>query len=229
MLIQADCDGELSPAEAARVAAHLDTCPDCAGLQARLLALSARLREEAPRYQAPAPLRRSVRARLTGHGPARRWWAATGAAAALAACLTLAVLPARQDTMPDWIVAAHIRGLQQDHLLDVASGEQHTVKPWFAGRLPFAPPVRDLSAQGFPLAGGRLDYLPGNTAATLVYRRRQHIIGLFIWPAEAEEAGSGAGVREGYNYVRWQANGMTFWAVSDLNARELGEFAALWR
>lgn len=234
LLIQADVDGELEPAEAARVAAHLQTCPACARVQARLLDLSARLRET-PRHHAPALLRKAVRDRV-GRRPVRggmaamRWRSAIGAAGVmLAAGLALfAVLPGG-DAMPDWIVAAHIRALQPDHLTDVVSSEQHTVKPWFAGRLPFAPPVQDLSARGFPLTGGRLDYVPGNTAATLVYRRREHVIDLFIWPAGGEDRVSGAGGREGYNYVRWRAGDMAFWAVSDLNAKELGEFADLWR
>lgn len=234
LLIQADMDGELDPAEAARVAAHLETCPACARMQARLLGLSARMRET-PRHRAPARLRKAVRDRVSSRSArgglaSGRWRSAIGAAGiVLAACLALfAVLP-RADAMPDWIVAAHIRALQPDHLTDVVSSEQHTVKPWFAGRLPFAPPVKDLAAEGFPLTGGRLDYLPGNTAATLVYKRRQHVIDLFIWPAGSGDESGGTGVREGYNYVRWRAGGMAFWAVSDLNARELGEFAALWR
>jgi anti-sigma factor RsiW len=234
LLIQADADGELEPAEAARVAAHLEVCPDCARVQAQLLDLSGRVRAT-PRHRIPEALRERIRAKVASRSPRRpvgvgRWGAAVSAAGvALAACLALFLVLPRSDAMPDWVVAAHIRALQPDHLTDVVSTEQHTVKPWFAGRLPFAPPVKDLSAQGFPLAGGRLDYLPGNTAATLVYKRRQHVIDLFIWPAGEEDQRNGAGVREGYNYVRWRADGMAFWAVSDLNAKELDEFAALWR
>lgn len=236
LLIQADVDGELQPAEAARVASHIETCPDCARLQDRLMALSNRLRERLPRHRAPELLRDAVRVKVSGlrsrsRLPTRTWFAGgLSAGLAIAACLALfAVLP-RTDTMPDWIVAAHIRGLQPDHLVDVVSTERHTVKPWFAGRLPFSPPVKDLSADGFALAGGRLDYLPGNMAATLVYKRREHVIDLFIWPSSPDEdRGSGSGIREGYNFSRWQADGMTFWAVSDLNAQELTDFAGKWR
>lgn len=232
LLIQADVDGELEPAEAAKVAAHVERCPACAEVQAQLVALSARLCE-IPRHRPPEPLRKAIRETLANRSPKAgigRWRpAAGGAGVALAAALALFAILPRGDAMPDWIVAAHIRALQPDHLVDVVSSEQHTVKPWFTGRLPFAPPVRDLSAQGFSLAGGRLDYLPGNTAATLVYKRRQHVIDLFIWPADHEDRDSGAGVREGYNYVRWRAGGMAFWAVSDLNGKELAEFAALWQ
>jgi anti-sigma factor RsiW len=233
LLIQADVDGELSPAEAARVAAHLDACPDCARRQAALLALTSRIREEIPRHRAPGPLREVVAAKAMIRParrivPSRGWWAG-GATAALAASLAMFAVFPRANPMPDWIVAAHIRALQPDHLVDVVSSEQHTVKPWFAGRLPFAPPVKNLSAEGFPLVGARLDYLPGNTAATLVYRRRQHVINLFIWPVDGDERDASAGTREGYNFLRWKSGGMTFWAASDLNAKELGDFAALWR
>ncbi len=234
LLIQADADGELEPAEAARVAQHIERCPDCARLQASLLALSGRLRDEAPRYRAPGRLHTMVLSQL----PRRRWsWLsrpvrAAGFSAGLAVAASLAIFAVmpRGDTMPDWIVAAHIRALQPDHLVDVVSSEQHTVRPWFAGRLPFAPPVKDLSDNGFFLQGARLDALPGNTAATLVYKRRQHLINLFIWPTGSEEPlGRTSGVREGYNFVRWHADAMTFWAVSDLNVKELGEFAGHWR
>jgi anti-sigma factor RsiW len=234
LLIQADVDGELEPAEAARVSRHVDVCPACARLQIRLVALSNRVRDDATRFQAPAHLQEAVRKQL----PRRRWSLfaqpalATGASTALALAASLAVfavLP-RSDMMPDWIVAAHIRALQPDHLVDVMSSEQHTVKPWFAGRLPFAPPVKDLSAEGFFLQGARLDALPGNTAATLVYKRRQHLIDMFIWPTGTDEPdGRTVGAREGYNFVRWQSGGMTIWAVSDLNMTELSDFAGHWR
>ncbi len=234
LLIQADADGELQPAEAARVAEHIDRCPDCARLQADLMALSRQVREHAPRHHVPDHLRAAVRSRLPGR---RSPWLARplfagglSAGLALAASLAIFAILPRGDTMPDWIVAAHIRALQPDHLVDIVSTEQHTVKPWFAGRLPFAPPVKDLSGDGFPLMGARLDSLPGNTAATLVYKRRNHLIDLFIWPTAPEDLpGRSSGVRDGYNFVRWQADGMTLWAVSDLNAQELASFADKWR
>lgn len=234
LLIQADVDGELDPAESARVAQHVERCPRCAQLQLDLSSLSSRVRDEATRYNAPPQLRAAVLNQLPRR---RRPWLsrpalATGISAGLAVAASLAifaVLP-RTDAMPDWIVAAHIRALQPDHLVDVVSTEQHTVRPWFAGRLPFAPPVKDLSGPGFLLQGARLDALPGSTAATLVYKRRQHLIDLFIWPTgENEPQASGSGVRDGYNFVRWQTGEMTFWAVSDLNMKELDEFSSYWR
>ena len=236
LLIQADIDGELPASEAARVATHLHAAPEDARLQAQLIALSRRLKAHAPHHAAPDLLRDAVRARLAGpraKGRAGlRGWATGGISAgvAIAACLAIfAVLP-RGSTMPDWIAAAHIRALQPSHLIDVPSSDQHTVKPWFAGRLPFSPPVKDLSADDFALSGGRVDALPGSTAAVLVYMRRQHVIDLFIWPTLAhEDRGGGSGAREGYNFVHWQMDGMSYWAVSDLNPNELADFAAKWR
>ena len=236
LLIQADLDGELRAGEAARVATHLAACPDCARLQAEVMALSRRLKGLAPRPAAPDLLRKAVRAKLSGHrtvrGARSRGWIVGGLSAGLATAASLAIFAAlpRGGAMPDWIVAAHIRALQPSHLVDVPSTEQHTVKPWFAGRLPFSPPVKDLSADGFALSGGRVDALPGSTAAVLVYMRRQHVIDLFIWPTSADQdRGGGSGVREGYNFVHWRADGMSFWAVSDLNPQELADFAAKWR
>jgi anti-sigma factor RsiW len=244
LLVQADVDGELSPAEAARVSEHLHTCPDCAALPAQLTALSTAIREQVSYHAAPDSLHAAIRAQLASMAPAqppraasRPFWPALsswlraktavpfGAGFALAACLALVlVLPRQERGLPDEIVSDHIRALQPGHLMDVVSTDQHTVKPWFDGRLDFAPPVKDLQQAGFPLTGGRLDYLAGRPVAVLVYQRRQHIINLFIWP-EQGAAAPAATSRNGYNLVRWTQNGMAFWAVSDLGANELAEFA----
>ena len=243
LLIQADVDGELTPAEAARAAAHLRTCAACTALQASMLQLSGRLKQDAPRYEAPAALRTAMRTQSASRSAAtarRRTWrdffgtfaipgASFGGGFAIAAALAFFLLIPR-GTLPDTIVAAHIRALQPGHLMDVVSTDQHTVKPWFDGRLPFAPPVKDLAATGFPLTGGRLDYLPGHMAATLVYSRRQHVIDLFAWPSAMEtDQTPSAGNRDGYNYLRWREDGMTFWAVSDLEATELAAFVRDWK
>ena len=114
--------------------------------------------------------------------------------------------------------------------MDVASTDQHTVKPWFDGRLDFAPPVRDLAAHGFPLVGGRLDYLAGRPVAALAYRRAQHVIDLYAFDGTDLPAGLvPTGSRDGYNFIRWTQDGMTFWAVSDLNAQEMDQFVREWR
>ena len=255
LLIQADVDGELSPAEAVRVGAHLDGCPACTETQAQLLALSGRLRRELPYHPAPDSLRAALRARVAavstpdapqpGRTPAAvwrpSWWgrlprpglrsaAPFGAGFAVAAGLAFMLVLTPAGGLPDAVVASHIRALQPGHLMDVASTDQHTVKPWFDGRLDYAPPVKDLAAEGFPLAGGRLDYLDGRPVAALVYQRRQHVIELYIWPDDGRPTGGPAdGSRSGYNFRRWSRGGMAFWAVSDLNAQEVADFVRLWQ
>jgi mycothiol system anti-sigma-R factor len=124
-------------------------------------------------------------------------------------------------------LASHLRSMQTEtHLMDVPSSDQHTVKPWFDGRLDFAPPVHDLADKGFPLAGGRLDFMHDRPVAALVYHRNKHIINLFIWPGES---GQSSEEKQGYNLVHWSDVGMTFWAVSDVNSSELTQFANLFR
>jgi|SRR5579859_510599 len=240
LLIQADMDGELQPAEAARVGAHLQHCPHCTEVQGQLLTLSDRVRREVPSYPASDALRAKLAASLAAAAPpprrpARHWrlplvpGAAFGAGFALAASLALVLLPLHGLGLPEEVVASHIRALQPGHLMDVPSTDQHTVKPWFDGRLPFAPPVKDLADAGFPLAGGRLDYLAGRPVAALVYRRAQHLIDLFVWVGDAPAGLAASGSRDGYNFQQWQQDGMSFWAVSDLNGQDMAAFVEEWR
>ncbi len=230
LLVQADVDGELDAPNAAALARHVAGCPGCAALQAELVALSGQLKEGVTRHAAPASLRAAVaRSSKTENAQSMRprWTlgAAFGAGFAIAASLALVVLPIRQQSLPE-VVAAHIRGLQPGHLTDVESSDQHTVKPWFNGRLDFSPPVRDLAAQGFPLIGGRLDVLENHPVAVLVYRRDKHLIDVFIAPGQRQPPG---GEDNGYNVISWAQGGMTFQAISDLNSRELGQFTQLLR
>ena len=137
-------------------------------------------------------------------------------------------------TVPAWrndvaereqVLDAHLRSLQLTHLTDVASTDQHTVKPWFVGKLDFAPAVVDLASEGFPLVGGRLDVVGGRSVAALVYGRRKHVINVFVWPSEGSDAVARSGAERGYTWIRWTRGGMRFWAVSDVAASDLEEFA----
>jgi anti-sigma factor RsiW len=240
LLVQAEFDGELDAADALRAAQHRQTCAECRDAYAQLSATHALMRESAPRYQAPESLRRAIRAGLnvTSHAatpppprPARSWWrdsASFGVGAALAAGIALFVIAPAQQNLLDDVVASHVRALQPGHLEDVISTDQHTVKPWFDGRIDFAPPVKDLAAKQFPLLGGRLDYLNNRPVAALVYGSDKHIINFYIWPGGGDPMPRTASLN-GYNTVHWSEHGMDFWAVSDLEAGKLSDFVRDWR
>jgi len=235
-LIHPYVDGELDVANGREIEQHLDGCDDCRLLEQRARALRTALRKSLPSYSAPTTLKRSVRTALRREArpvhPFLSPWAlfATGAACALLILAFAFFQSARasRSTLTDELVSNHIRSLLATHLVDAVSSDQHTVKPWFDGKIDFAPEVRDLSAAGFPLEGGRLDYLHGRTVVALVYRRNKHPINLFIEPAATRDhTDPAASTRRGYNLLHWTQDGMDYWAVSDLNTAELREFAAL--
>jgi anti-sigma factor RsiW len=192
---------------------------------------------ELPYYKAPAGLRERVRsaARRAPRRPPvqlRPMIWLTGLAAALLLIASGALFFAPRDRAPGDEVASvldgHLRSLVPGHLADVASTDQHTVKPWFAGKLDFSPPVVDAAGDGFPLVGGRVDVIDGRDVAALVYSRRNHIINLFVRPISAgEHVADGATERRGYHLLSWTDGSMRFWAVSDLNESELAQLQQL--
>jgi len=211
---------------------HLAACGGCQEEHGRLLALRTGIRAEAPYYRAPAHLRQQVGAALRHAGPqtAGPWrWIAMAAALLLAVSLAwnISEFQSRSTLLAQDVLTSHIRSLMGAHLTDVPSSDQHTVKPWFNGKLDFSPDVKDFAAEGFPLLGGRLDYIGGRPVAALVYGRRQHVINLFTWPS-AGPARVGDLSRNGYHAIHWTSAGMMYWAVSDLGAADLRRFANLW-
>ena len=233
--LHAYSDGELDVVDAREIEQHLRECEDCRGVDRQIRALRDALTNSAPAYRAPARLRRMCTPPCGAkQKPARQiispWLVfATGATCAVLflAFALFQTTRASRNAIVDQIVANHVRSLLAAHLVDVASSDQHTVKPWFDGKIDFAPEVRDLSADGFPLVGGRLDYLEGKTVVALVYQRSKHPINLFVALAATNRDTAPTTItRRGYNLVHWTRGEMEYWAVSDLNAGELRQFAA---
>ncbi len=193
------------------------------------------MREHATYFAAPDALREKIIATLpvarqTTATPA---WFNLSAAFALLVIVTWSVysnLPIARsdDRVAEEVISGHVRALMANHLTDIGSSDRHTVKPWFNSKIDFSPPVIDLAAQGFPLIGGRLDYVSNRAAAALVYRHDRHVINLFIWPAPANESSDAKALeRNGYNIVHWATAGMEYWAISDLNSMDLKTFGAI--
>jgi len=236
-LLHAYVDGELDLLNSREVEQHLCSCDECRAMNGQIHTLREALTNDAPAYHAPAHLRRKVRAALRSEARSSEtsfssWLVfATGAACAIAVLgliLFQATHLAQRNALVDEVVSNHVRSLLATHLLDVASSDQHTVKPWFDGKIDFAPEVRDLSASGFPLTGGRLDYLAGKNVAALVYQRNKHPINIFIMPATgAHETAPSATTLRGYNVLTWTHHDMSYWAVSDLNQIELRQLVDL--
>jgi anti-sigma factor RsiW len=236
-------DNELDAAHSLQIERHVATCPHCAQQLESLQALKQRIAQPGVHWRTPDHVRAQVLAAISREAamPARtpappgfsalefvRRWLFVPSLAALAASLFLVVAPMTDRTsVSDEVVASHVRSLLVDHLTDVATSDQHTVKPWFNGKIDFAPPVVDLAREGFPLQGGRVDYIGGRVVAALVYKRQSHVINLFVWPAQSDATAATlrtASSRDGYNIENWRAGGLNFWAVSDGNADDLARF-----
>jgi anti-sigma factor RsiW len=227
-------DGELDAANVALVEAHVARCEECREELERLQAVRNLLKSEGVRDPAPESLRRRVaeHPELSPRARSRHMlpgWLAPGVVGALAASLAMVVLtPApAQAGLDQQLISSHVRSLQPGHLTDVQTTNQHIVKPWFNGRVDFAPPVPELADQGFPLAGGRLDSIDGKTVAAIVYRRRLHTVNLFIW--REGNSGGRTAIEDGFALNEWSDDGLRFAAVSDIPATELAQFERAYR
>ena len=233
ILLHALLDGELDAGHAHQVEAHVENCPRCAPQLRAYRELQQAMPVAQLHFTAPASLRQRIEKTLPAprHVSNRRsvlkgFVMGTALSTAMAASLVVAVFRADQDQrVLGEVTSAHVRSLQANHLTDVQTSDQHTVKPWFNGKVDIAPPVVDLTAKGFTLLGGRLDYIDGQAVASIVYRRRTHVINLFVTQGGPSESHEGRlQTMRGYNIRRWTAQGLQFFAVSDINGEELQEF-----
>jgi anti-sigma factor RsiW len=243
--LSAHIDGELDAGEAVDVAAHLAACEACAAEYNLLLSTVESIRQNLPRLRAPnalrervvaairepaAPGERTIRA-ARSYGSYRAWALAASVAVMIGVAYGIgARTTAPSGEMAEAMLTAHVRSLQQGHLTDVVSTDQHTVKPWFTGKLDFSPTVPRLESEGFPLVGGRLDYVGHRAVAALVYQRRAHIINVLTYPSDSAAAvAPHLETRRGFQIANWSSGGMAYWVVSDLNADELRTFCSLMR
>ena len=232
-------DRELDPVTASGIEEHLHACAACARAYAAQTSLRAAIKRQAAYYTAPEALAARIRNTVNAtSGPAGkknapRWqWFPLVAAVAATAVITWTTAiqletGSRDERIGEQVIAGHARAVLTNHLTEVASSDQHTVKPWLSSKLDFSPPVTDLTTAGFPLVGGRLDYVDNRPVAALVYRHRQHVIDLFIWPdtQTAHATSMQTSSKQGFNMLHWNNAGMTFWAISDLNPADIKTFA----
>jgi anti-sigma factor RsiW len=233
LLLHALIDGELDAGHAREVENHIAGCPHCAAALRDYREMSKTITEAGARYKAPLELRRRIETALPQprQQPNRRsvlrGFALGSAVSAIAATGLVAIVLRNDDVerIQSEVVSAHLRSLQAGHLTDVISTDQHTVKPWFNGKLDVSPPVIDLTAQGFTLIGGRLDYVDARAIGAVVYRRRQHVINLFVaQTASTERRAAKIDMVQGFNIRHWSDRGLNYWAVSDLAKDELADF-----
>jgi anti-sigma factor RsiW len=239
-------DKELDLTSVIAVEEHLQSCMACKEIYDHHSALRSAVRQHTSYYTAPAALADRIRAKIGGpaaHAPAKtvkpRWqwfqpghWLPLGTAIAATAVVTWTAAlqlngPSQDEAISEQVIAGYARSVLTSHITDVATSDQHTVKPWLSGKLDFSPPVTDLTTAGFPLVGGRLDYLDSRPVAALVYRHRQHLINLFVWPYS--KSGKPAAMqtlsKHGYYLLHWADADMTYWAISDVDPIDLKTFA----
>jgi anti-sigma factor RsiW len=226
-LLSAHVDRELDILKSLEIDSHLEVCPSCATARDELVALSRSLRNPLLREALPPHIRQRVRHALRREAGPRRLSVASWGLGAAAVLLIAFFVGARAfqgsaGTLPSELVSGHLRSLLPDRLVDVESSDRHTVKPFFHGRLDFAPPVPDLEASGFSLVGGRVEVIATRRVAVLVYRRRQHVVNVFVWPASGERLPRSPLLLQGYTVLGFERDGFVFWAVSDLDPAELG-------
>lgn len=239
-LLDGYLDGELDVSHNLEVKEHLQGCPLCSASYSDRQVIRTGLKNDSFYFKAPADLEKrikhSLRQAAKTEAPTRwlSWsWLKIAAPLAATALIVLTLVPfftgsSSDERLSQDVVASHIRSLMVSHLADVPSTDEHTVKPWFNGKLDFSPPVDDLAKQGFPLIGGRLDYLNNRPVAALVYQRDKHVINVFVWPSNKTSANSESfKPQQGYNVIRWTRAGMNFWAVSDLEQSQLAKFVEL--
>lgn len=232
-------DNELDAVGAASFERHLELCPDCVNALEALESLRSSMNVSQLYEEVPAELRKKILAGVSSSRrvtvfPALTVWQLLAVAAAIllvfytGSRVTSVQRSSNYETvLAAEVVDAHLRSLQPGHLTDVVSSDQHTVKPWFDGKLEFSPPVRDFVDQGFPLQGGRLDVVRGRAIAALVYGRRKHLVSAFIWPTGEQNASPRAGSRQGYQWISWRKGGMEFWVVSDVAPSDLEQLQRL--
>ena len=235
--LSAYMDEALDETTASEFAAHIGTCADCANAHEQMLDLRLALKKHGMRYKAPSSLPHRIRHALSKQRPLRRrvmqfpwaWinlglFSASSAAFAFTLVLYMAA-PTETERLDQEIVASHFRSLLPDHLADVASSDQHTVKPWFSGKLDFSPPVHDLVKEGFPLIGGRLDYIDARPVAALAYRHNRHVLNLYVWPNKVKSnVPAQVTSKQGFQLIGWTQSGMTYKVISDINAQDLMGF-----